>query len=322
MARRYSHYLDNPDDWEDYEENAWAGPDITFASAVMFGMDAIPPPPRLAQSQDPLEVEEHEEQRRQQFLSYLAKLKRQARTPQDREFLEFLSGLSPDEARGVIRRMLAGESFADVSREWPAARDVEEDVEEDEEDEETIPRRTSLETALAQARKAVRRKPTRRYKKKMTKKLRSKIARVQAGRQLAGRKHIPKRGPAAGAIYDEEDDPQDLIDEWRRKKPRNPKHICPALARAIEEEIIFRYYEGWVDYTFYTHAQWKRRGEKWGNDSVCTLTGEGGLFHALNSYGDPSFDAAMFELLSAIANVYGLWWEMGYHWTVHFYWKD
>ena len=109
-------------------------------------------------------------------------------------------------------------------------------------------------------------------------------------------------------------------EQWAAEHGREPRLCAPRdLQSYIKRHVITPLFKNWVDYSFYGPRQWAAKGETMCSDATLTLAGEGGLFHALNGYGDPSWDAAIYELFGAVASACGYKWEQGFHWTAHFY---
>ena len=68
------------------------------------------------------------------------------------------------------------------------------------------------------------------------------------------------------------------------------------------------------DTRFYTNDEWKKRGETYGNSSICTVTTEGDLNRIVNFEGDDE----IYQQLDRFVESYGLFWELGYGWDMHF----
>ncbi len=71
----------------------------------------------------------------------------------------------------------------------------------------------------------------------------------------------------------------------------------------------------------YLREEWRERDEKYGNDAVITITTEGPLGRLLN-YGDWSGAEEELEDWNRFLEERGLWWELGYAWSVHLYPTD
>ena len=66
-----------------------------------------------------------------------------------------------------------------------------------------------------------------------------------------------------------------------------------------------------------TNYEWQNRGEKYCLTSQCTLIVDGSpLYDMVNSYGLHKEMADFVHFLQK----HGLWYELGYAWSVHFYW--
>ena len=68
----------------------------------------------------------------------------------------------------------------------------------------------------------------------------------------------------------------------------------------------------------YTGDEWHARGERYGKGSVVTVTTEGPLGHLLNGYVEEGSE----ELINdwdRFLKTLGLYWELGYAWSVHLY---
>lgn len=72
------------------------------------------------------------------------------------------------------------------------------------------------------------------------------------------------------------------------------------------------------DTTLYMPDQWKARGEKYGSNSLFTITTEGRLNHILN-YPESKQDFKVIDDFSEFLKKLGIYYEMGYAWTLHFY---
>lgn len=68
----------------------------------------------------------------------------------------------------------------------------------------------------------------------------------------------------------------------------------------------------------YTHEEWAARGEKHGRDAMLTIVTEGPLGRLLN-YGDRPGAEKELEDWNAYLESLGLWWELGFSWSIHLY---
>jgi hypothetical protein len=73
-----------------------------------------------------------------------------------------------------------------------------------------------------------------------------------------------------------------------------------------------------IDMGFYSHDAWIYRGETYGKDSEFTITAEGAPLYVLYYDGDSK---ALVEFENLVLR-YGFRFEMGYHWSFHFYKKE
>jgi ubiquitin-protein ligase len=96
------------------------------------------------------------------------------------------------------------------------------------------------------------------------------------------------------------EDPRGL--EWKR--------------RAIEQYLQSR--ELSHDSHVYTQEEWRARGEKYGNEAPLTITTEGPLYALLNR-GDWETAADELADFNRFLESLGLYYELGYAWTVHLY---
>jgi ubiquitin-protein ligase len=105
------------------------------------------------------------------------------------------------------------------------------------------------------------------------------------------------------------------VKDWRPRKPI--RWDTPEDLKAIVEQYLRRrhLHHG---ATVYTPGEWEERGERYGEHSVLTITTEGPLGELLN-YADG--EGAQEELADweAFMKSLGLWWELGYAWSVHLY---
>lgn len=90
----------------------------------------------------------------------------------------------------------------------------------------------------------------------------------------------------------------------------SPEH---ALQWAI---INFAFKHGClVDMAFYSPAQWQAAKETMGMQAVFTLTCEGPLLHTIYTSRDEAPKAEFEEIVEK----HGFWYELGHHWSRHFY---
>jgi hypothetical protein len=69
----------------------------------------------------------------------------------------------------------------------------------------------------------------------------------------------------------------------------------------------------------YSRCQWDiERNEEFGRDALFTLTTEGPLYDLLN-YGEGPESGKMIEKFDAYLDSLGIYYEMGYGWSLHFY---
>ena len=72
--------------------------------------------------------------------------------------------------------------------------------------------------------------------------------------------------------------------------------------------------------SLYTKAEWKRRGEPYGNDATGgTLVNEGTFCQAMNTGFPRDGDFTFKNTFDAFLTGHGYWYEQGYHYTFHFY---
>lgn len=67
----------------------------------------------------------------------------------------------------------------------------------------------------------------------------------------------------------------------------------------------------------YTQDEWRATGNKYGEEAIATITTEGPLGHLLN-YPSPE-TVELLEDWDDFLKKLGLWWELGYAWSVHLY---
>ena len=74
----------------------------------------------------------------------------------------------------------------------------------------------------------------------------------------------------------------------------------------------------------YTQRQWHDRGEPYGNSAVGgTIVTEGGPLFAAVNYGYPADgDSQLLEKFTHFLATHGYWFELGFHWSLHFYADD
>lgn len=104
--------------------------------------------------------------------------------------------------------------------------------------------------------------------------------------------------------------------EW---SPRYGKGTIEDVAREIlrwlkEKDLAY-------GVTLYSQDDWKKRGEKYGNDAVLTLTAEGTFNHIMN-YPESKADFRIVDQFNELLDRLGLWGEQGYSWTWHLYPKE
>jgi len=93
----------------------------------------------------------------------------------------------------------------------------------------------------------------------------------------------------------------------------------PALEwkrRAVEQYL--RSHDLSHDSHVYTQEEWRARNERYGNDAVLTIVTEGPLYALLNR-GDWETAARELEEFNRFLETLGLWYELGYAWSVHLY---
>lgn len=71
----------------------------------------------------------------------------------------------------------------------------------------------------------------------------------------------------------------------------------------------------------YTQQEWIKRGERYGNDAVVTITAEGTFNHIMN-YPESREDIRLIEKFKSFLDHLGLWSEQGFSWTWHLYAKE
>lgn len=99
-----------------------------------------------------------------------------------------------------------------------------------------------------------------------------------------------------------------------------PRVRVAALRKALE--AYWRSVDVWSDDVhFYTQEEWRDRGETYGVDGRLSVTFEGPLYEAMNHLqnlpGQQRFEIA--ERTRQIAEEHGLWFELGYAWSMSFY---
>lgn len=70
--------------------------------------------------------------------------------------------------------------------------------------------------------------------------------------------------------------------------------------------------------SYYTAERWKERAEKYGQGSLFTITSEGPLNHLIN-YPESKADVKRLEEFEKFLESLGVYYELGYAWSVHFY---
>jgi hypothetical protein len=77
-----------------------------------------------------------------------------------------------------------------------------------------------------------------------------------------------------------------------------------------------------TDVCFYTPAEWNARGESVGDGSLATLTFEGPLYSVLSLNNGVEYFDEIDQGLKTVLDEFGLYYECGYAWSMHFYRKD
>lgn len=72
------------------------------------------------------------------------------------------------------------------------------------------------------------------------------------------------------------------------------------------------------DVHFYTNDQWAKRNEKVGNGAILSMTFEGAFFYLYN-HPRTDDDVKLLAEFHEILAKYGLYSEMGFAWSLHFY---
>jgi ubiquitin-protein ligase len=72
------------------------------------------------------------------------------------------------------------------------------------------------------------------------------------------------------------------------------------------------------DTKVYTPDEWLARGEKYGERSLLTITTEGPLYDMMNDGWNPR----LYEKFQAFLTSIGIWYELGYAWSIHLYPKQ
>ena len=68
----------------------------------------------------------------------------------------------------------------------------------------------------------------------------------------------------------------------------------------------------------YTPEAWRARAEKYGSDSLFTITSEGPLNRLIN-YPDSKADVKLINSFEKYLEKLGIYYELGYAWSFHFY---
>lgn len=73
------------------------------------------------------------------------------------------------------------------------------------------------------------------------------------------------------------------------------------------------------DARVYTKQEWRDRHEPYGNDAICTLVIDGSPLYDAFNYGTYGWKTA--EDFGDLCHSLGCWYELGFAWSVHIYYK-
>lgn len=71
------------------------------------------------------------------------------------------------------------------------------------------------------------------------------------------------------------------------------------------------------DARLYTKSEWRKRGEPYGNNAVCTLVIDGSPMYDVLNYGGSGWQIS--ERFHDMLGELGYWYELGFAWSVHIY---
>jgi hypothetical protein len=84
-------------------------------------------------------------------------------------------------------------------------------------------------------------------------------------------------------------------------------------------EAYWRKEDLWFDAKWWTPDEWRALGNEYGNDAVLNLTFEGPLYREFNVPWESHPPFAVQERTYEIQQQFGLYHELGYAWSMHFY---
>jgi hypothetical protein len=107
--------------------------------------------------------------------------------------------------------------------------------------------------------------------------------------------------------------------------PNQAKQVFAARAKEETAKKLHVKISRWLkdnnlDYgvSFYSPLEWLKRGEKYGENSVLNITGDGAdLFDALNAGYEEGGE--LDEKFTEFLNGLGYWYELGYSWSIHIF---
>ena len=73
------------------------------------------------------------------------------------------------------------------------------------------------------------------------------------------------------------------------------------------------------DAKLYSTEEWKKKGERWGNNALFTIVTEGPHYELVNSYMDSSSERKLTSQLDKLMKKLGIYYELGFAWSMHFY---
>lgn len=94
------------------------------------------------------------------------------------------------------------------------------------------------------------------------------------------------------------------------------KKLCKKAEKAFKELLLDKYPDMVGDARILSTEEWRNRGEKYCRDSLATLVIDGSTFYEyFNGYASWNISEQFRKDLSDL----GLWYDMGYAWTIHIF---
>jgi hypothetical protein len=106
-----------------------------------------------------------------------------------------------------------------------------------------------------------------------------------------------------------------------------PREWSPRWGKGTVDDVrreIVKWMESkdlYHDVHVYTQEEWQKRGEKFGNTGILTITAEGPFYQVMN-YPESKADVRLIDEFNAFMDKLGFWTEQGYAWTWHLYPKE